>query len=330
MIPYRQLPRRLGLVIAVMALIRPAFGQAITADLGVAAGISAQIGQASEQIARMSELVGAAKEQLQTLQKVSDGIRNLQNVVQGGVQGLMGDAADKLGLKDVFMVGKQLQATATDGIQLYNDVRALPDEAKRQLKGIGVAVDDLQKYLADGVVYDVFQGMAVDDWKQVVQHPMDALAQGALGRAVDRTSAYANTDELRRQYAEELAKMTPEERAATSGSLGVDMTFLNFANWSNEMEKRAKKTIDFSILAEKMTEAAAGKGKDGPTVVEAQAALNASTIANMKLQIESADQRNKAADITNQQLMSQSILERDRSDRESVRDATAASLAGPE
>jgi hypothetical protein len=108
------------------------------------------------------------------------------------------------------------------------------------------------------------------------------------------------------------------------------MTFLNFANWSNEMEKRAKKTIDFSILAEKMTEAAAGKGKDGPTVVEAQAALNASTIANMKLQIESADERNKAADITNQQLMSQSILERDGSDRESVRDATAASLAGPE
>ncbi len=298
----------------------------VVTDPGVTAGISAQLAQGSTQIASLSQLVTAAKTQLDTLSKVSEGIRNLENVVKGGVQGLLGDAADKLGLKDVFTIGKQLQSTFTDGMQLYKDVKSLPEDAKQQLKGIGLAVEDLEQYLSTGLVYDAFQGMDIADWQKVFKNPMDALAQGALGRACNATEAYTDTETMRRQYADRLAAMTPEERASMSGSVGFDMAFLNATAWAKKMDERVTKSLNFSILADKVGDAVGGKGKS-LTVTEQAKASGAVGIAVAKVEIENGKQRNEANDQTVGLLRVQTQLDRNEASRAQKEDDTAAMTA---
>ncbi len=320
--------RLLAAFLISIQIVGPARAQVVS-DMGVQLGIKAQLVSASSQIAKMSDMVKVASNQLQTLQKVADGIRKLESVISGGVQGLLGEAADKLGLKDVFEVGKQLQTTFRDGVQLYQDVRALPDQAKAQLANIGIAVKDLEKYLSEGVVYDVFSGMAVDEWRDVFKNPIDALSNGAVGRAVVTSEAYLDTEDMRREYAERLAHMSPEERARLSGSVGVDMGLLNYGAWAKGMEKRLKRSVDFTLLGEKLTEAAGGKGK-APTVVEATASLNGSVIANFKATNEYGRQQAEANQVGAEQLTNQTMLMNSREKREARKESAEAMGAVPE
>lgn len=221
-------------------------------DIPQLAAVLQNIMKVHESIKKMSEVVGAAKEQIQTMQQVSSGIRNLKKVLAGGVQGILGEVGQSMGLNEVFAVGKELQATVTDGMSLYRSVKELPQEAKNQLQQIGVSVADVQEYLASGLVYDAFQGMGVDQWKQVVKDPMNAFATGAVGRACTTSENYIDTTEMRKAYAEKLKNMTPEEQANMSSSIGLNMAMLNLAEWGKEMDKRIGKSLNYSMVGDKL------------------------------------------------------------------------------
>lgn len=237
-----------------------------------------QLSSLRQQIAVMSEVVGVAKQQLQTLQQVSSAIRDVKSIAADGVQGLLGSASDALGLKDVFALGKEIQATYTDGMNLYKDVKALPEEAKYQLAQLGLAVKDVQAYLEHGAVYDAFQGMDIGDWRKVFKDPIDALSTGTVGRAVVATEGYLDTEGMRRQYIDKLSAMTPEERSSMSGMVGVDMALLDFGAWAKGLEKRITNSLNYTVVADKIADAALRQN----TVTGAIATNNAATIALLK------------------------------------------------
>jgi len=283
----------------------------LTIDLPMFAAALEQISKASALVAKMSEAVGAARDQLKTLQDVSNGIRDLKNVLKGGVQGILGDASDQLGLNAVFTVGKSFQNLVTDGMNLYKDAKSLPDEAKKQLKDIGLAVEDVEEYLATGLVYDAFSGLQIDEWRQIAKDPIEAFANGAVGRTIVRTEAYLDTEELRKQYADKLAEMSPEERAKLTKSAGVDMAILNFASWATKLDERIAKSLNYSLVADKLLVVA---GKQD-TLGGAMGAGNATSAEGIKLQADIARDEQHADTILAEQLARQTNLINEREKR---------------
>lgn len=265
------------------------------------AAIMAQIAKASQQISKMASLVGAAKDQINKLKEVSDGIRNLRNVVQGGAQGLLGTVSDQLGLKDVFMVGKELQQTFNQGYELYRDVKSLPDSAKNALKEVGLSVKDVQEYMSEGLVYDAFSGMGIDEWRKVFKNPVDAFVTGSVGRACERSNEYLDTESLQKEYAARLAAMSPEDRARMSGSAGVDMLILNMGSWAKGLEKSIASTVQWGINADK----AAEKAGAAENVLDATKVSTAVDLQRQKIEAERARQEALA----NQQMVNQAAAQ---------------------
>jgi hypothetical protein len=290
-----------------------------------------QIGKIDQQIQWMGSVVGAARDQIQMLQKVSDGIRNLKRVIGGGVQGIMGTTADALGLKDVFMVGKELQTTFTDGMNLYRDVRALPVEAQQQWEQIGLSVKDVKDYLSSGVVYDVFQGMDLADWQRTFKNPIDAFEHGAVGRAVDCSDAYLDTSQMREAYLKKVSNLTPAEQAQLSGDVGVNMALLNLGDWAKGLEKRLAKAVDYQVVADKIIT----KKDDDPNKNEAENLVdqavrqNALHAALLKAQAEKMRQDAEAGERANMMLGAQTDLMQQRQSRQWREDTTNGMLATP-
>ena len=290
-----------------------------------------QIGKIDQQIQWMGSVVGAARDQIQMLQKVSDGIRNLKRVIGGGVQGIMGTTADALGLKDVFMVGKELQTTFTDGMNLYRDVRALPVEAQQQWEQIGLSVKDVKDYLSSGVVYDVFQGMDLADWRRTFKNPIDAFEHGAVGRAVDCSDAYLDTSQMREAYLKKVSNLTPAEQAQLSGDVGVNMALLNLGDWAKGLEKRLAKAVDYQVVADKIIT----KKDDDPNKNEAENLVdqavrqNALHAALLKAQAEKMRQDAEAGERANMMLGAQTDLMQQRQSRQWREDTTNGMLATP-
>jgi hypothetical protein len=318
--------------LALSLMVRPALATGIpTIDIPNFSALVAQIGQLDSQIQWMSSVVGAARDQIQMLQKVSDGIRNLKRVIGGGVQGIMGSAADAVGLKDVFAVGKELQTTFTDGMNLYRDVHQLPQEAKQQWENIGLSVKDVQDYLATGVVYDVFQGMDLSDWQRTFKNPIDAFEHGAVGRAVDASDAYLDTEQMRQAYLQKLQSLTPQEQAQLSGDIGVNMALLNLGDWAKGLERRLAKSIDYSVVADKIItrrddDAAKGEAEN---LVDQSLRQNALDAALLKAQADRMRQEQEAMQHSNAMLGQQAVIMRDRQLRQERDDTTDAMVAAP-
>ncbi|MDD2765267.1 MAG: hypothetical protein PHE83_14985 [Opitutaceae bacterium] len=325
--------KRLLIGILIVGLVAPpAYASGIpTIDAPNLAALVEQIKQFDSQIQWMSSVVGAARDQIQMLQKVSNGIYNLKRVIGGGVQGIMGSAADAVGLKDVFAVGKELQTTFTDGMNLYRDVRELPVEAQQQWENIGLSVKDLKQYLSTGVVYDVFQGMDLPDWERTFKHPIDAFEHGAVGRAVDCSDAYLDTTQMRQAYLEKIQNLTPDERARLSGDIGVNSALLNLGDWGKGMERRLAKAVDYQVVADKIIT----KKPDDPNagtaenLVDQALRQNALAAAQLKAQADAMRFQTEAQEHGNLQLGQQTVIMRERQARQQREETADAMVAGP-
>lgn len=217
--------------------------------------------QIHDQIKAWSETVGSIKRQIQTLQTVSNGIRDLKGVLAGGVKGITGEVANALGLDDVLVTIKETQDTYTDGMALYRDAKQLPEDAKGYLKDIGLSVQEIKDYVHYGLMYETFSNLGVEQWKAVAKTPIEALKTGAFGRAIEQSDSYLDGPSQRAAFAAYYNKLSPEEKKHADASLGTDYAAFLTAQWFTDMESRVKRTADFNKVSNSISALVEGEDK---------------------------------------------------------------------
>ncbi len=162
--------KTLIIALAASVAVAPSYGQAglPVIDKPRYAILLNDIKSLDKTIKSISSVVGAAKSTIDSLGKISDGIRDLQGEIKDGVRGLAGDLSDSIGLTDILGTLQQVQSLYDDTQSLLKEIHSLPDDAKKQLADIGFATNDVKDFLKTGLVYDTFNRLGVDDWKQVV------------------------------------------------------------------------------------------------------------------------------------------------------------------
>lgn len=305
-------------------------------DEGRYAQILKDLKSLQDQIKQWSGAIKAANESIQTLGAISDGIRDLKGVISGGVRGLSGEIVSAIGLDDILAPLGDAQGIYNDASSLFGDtqslirdIRDLPAEAKRQLDNIGVASSDVKTFLSEGLMYDTFDRLGVDEWKTVAKNPLRALQTGSFGIALSRSEDYLTPAERNQAWSEYISSLDQNEQKAMAGLIGPQFVAHQADQWYQDMEKRSKESLDMRNVANKLEDAVNGpKGKTttDKDIVSDIVTDNATAALNLKIGVKAmADDNNAAQTIMNAE-RERTRLKRETNDYESAKQATDAVL----
>ncbi|MDD2765268.1 MAG: hypothetical protein PHE83_14990 [Opitutaceae bacterium] len=251
----------------------------------------AELQSIQAQIKSWSEVVGAIRAQIDTLQHVSAAIYQLKDVVHESVRGLAGTLAQQTGLNEILAPLHEMQKTYTDAMYLYRDIRELPLEAQQQMAQIGFSVKDVQQYLSNGIVYDTFNRMGVDDWKIVARHPWQAFENGEVGIAIMRSEYYLGEGpqgqaSRGQAWGKFVNGLSDGEKNQMGALLGPAYALVASGEWFDDMGRRVQQAADYrgviNRLADKVQPTASMAPAEPKTVVEDLQTRNAVVNLNLK------------------------------------------------
>jgi hypothetical protein len=299
-----------------------------------------EIESLDKQIHSWAQVVGAIRTQIDTLQNVSDAIYHLKDVMRESVRGVAGSIAQQTGIKDVLAPLAEMQKTYTDAMYLYRDLQQLPQEARQQMEQIGFSIKDVQAYLRDGVVYDTFNRLDLEDWQQLGKNPWRAFENGSVGMAIMRSEYYlgegasggASRGEAWDRYT---AALTPADRDQMGALMGPSYALMAAGEWFDDLGHRVQQAADYRDVANRLAAKIAPTGgvtvaqpPDQKTVVEDLQTRNAVGNLNLKATATGMANDGKAqnAVVTAEAARLQALQQADRMERQN--DTTDAMTGG--
>ncbi len=282
--------------------------------------LSAEILKFGEEFKQISDWVQFAKEKLAVMHGIADHIGKLKSLTSGSLKDSIGMIADKVGLQDVFDVGKAIQDVATDGVELANQIKSLPAEAKAAWNHVGLSVKDVQNYLSSGLIHDAYSGLGVSSWKHVMKDPIHAMVTGELGYAIGRTESYVDASDRQRRYAEYINSLPPDQRNRDPAVLRMGFATARFGQWWDRADTRIAELLRFRAANDKLVEEAATGGKDGkdPTVIGQTQGVSGAMALNTNVSINSARNADEAAQALNAAVNAQTTIMNDRESRDAA------------
>ncbi len=283
----------------------------------------------STQLKAWGSVVGAARTQIETLQKIADGIRDIENLVSGGIRGIAADITAKTGIGDVLSIMKEVQSVYSDAQSLIHDIQALPDQAKRRLEDIGIAAGDVQTFLREGLMYDTMNNLGADYWKAVAKDPVRSLETGSFGVALARSEDYLSPDERGRAWHDYITSLNESERERMGGLIGPQFAAHLADQWFSDMQRRVARSADLKGAANKMLakiEAPTSAKSSEKDIAADISTLNASTILDLKVRSSLMEDYSKAALTINTAEKERTRLLRELEEGEQAQDSQRAML----
>ena len=321
--------------LAVTLFARPACGYIIpTFNPNKYGSFVSELQSIDKQIKSWAEVVGAIRTQIDTLQNVTNSIYQLKSVIRESVRGVAGSIAQQVGINEVLAPLGELQRTYTDAMYLYRDIKNLPEEARRQMEQIGFSVKDVQNYLRDGVAYDTFSGLGMDDWKQVGKNPWRAFENGTVGMAIMRSEYYLGEGSRGEAWGRYLDGLSPAEKSQMGAVLGPAYALFASGEWFDDMGKRVQQATNYRTVANKLADRIQPTGEVSAQPAEAKSVVEdlqtRNAVVNLNVKTEAVGMANDAkaqnAIVTGEAARLEALRQADRLDRQD--DAAAAMIGG--